>query len=51
MDMRALFEMETHTFCPAREHQEYPNRDGRKEMEQVKEKQPSLLRFSFQKHE
>lgn len=38
MDMRALFEMETHTFCPAREHQEYPNRDGRKEMEQVKKK-------------
>ncbi len=30
MDKRALFEMETHTFCPAREHQEYPNRDGKR---------------------
>lgn len=26
MDMRALFEMETHTFYAARENQEYPNR-------------------------
>lgn len=30
MDMRALFEMETTTFCPAREHWEYPNRDGKR---------------------
>lgn len=28
MDMRALFEMETHTFYAAREHREYPSRDG-----------------------
>lgn len=28
MDMRALFEMETYTFYPAREIQEYPKRDG-----------------------
>lgn len=28
MDVRALFEMETHTFYAAREHREYPSRDG-----------------------
>lgn len=28
MDTRALFEMETHTFCPAREQREYPNTEG-----------------------
>lgn len=27
MDTRALFEMETSAFCPARERQEYSNRD------------------------
>lgn len=30
MDTRALFEMETCAFCPAREDQEYPNRDGKR---------------------
>lgn len=28
MDMRALFEMESYTLCPAREIQEYPKREG-----------------------
>lgn len=30
MDMRAPFEMETTAFCPAGEHREYPNRDGKR---------------------
>lgn len=50
MDMRALFEMETHTFYAAREHREYPSRDGDGKWNKWKKNSLSLLRFSFQKH-